>query len=229
VERGLLAFRAADTHLHLLVLCDRRAAGQLARRIEIALTMAGEVDGAGFAAVFHPVRDGRHLTNAFWYILRQHERHELQVDVWGEASNLPDLIGLRVTGWRSAENVAAVLPRVSTRGLLDCLGLKSLGPAGEPIHLVADATAAAVCLPDLTGRGRLMREVRVARCAAAHVVGPSIRVARLSDLLRVSQRTAHRLRRQRPNRAVTRAIRLQLGLRAQALEQVHAVSPQFAS
>ena len=47
-SRGLLAFRAADTHLHLQVACGRPEAGELARRLEIALVRALRL-AVGFA------------------------------------------------------------------------------------------------------------------------------------------------------------------------------------
>jgi len=50
-EPGLLAFSGADTHVHLLVACDRAASGQLARRAEISLTRR-LAPGVGFSTSF---------------------------------------------------------------------------------------------------------------------------------------------------------------------------------
>ena len=52
-SRGQLAFRAADTHLHLQVACDRPEAGELARRLEIALVRSLRL-AVGFAPAPRP-------------------------------------------------------------------------------------------------------------------------------------------------------------------------------
>jgi hypothetical protein len=110
--RGLLCFRAADTHVHILALGERGAAAELARRIEIALAL-GLGHCVGFSqAYIRPVESQRHLLRAFWYVLRQDEHHGVDGDAFHDASSLPDLLGARVLGTWTAEAVRAALPRV---------------------------------------------------------------------------------------------------------------------
>jgi hypothetical protein len=70
----LLVFSGVDTHLHLELLCGRTAAGEIVRRIEIALQRWLQPQ-VGFQHYCEPVRDQGHLRRAFFYILRQRERH----------------------------------------------------------------------------------------------------------------------------------------------------------
>jgi hypothetical protein len=71
--QGLLSFRLADTHLHLLAACDRDEAGQLARRVEISLAQKLSLDVSFVPAYFKAVDDGRHLYRAFLYVPRIRE------------------------------------------------------------------------------------------------------------------------------------------------------------
>jgi len=189
-EPGLLAFSGADTHVHLLVACDRAASGQLARRAEISLTRR-LAPGVGFSrAHILPVEGQRHLQNTFAYVLRQEERHGLPKDPCFDASSLPDLLGLRVTGAFMATSVRALLPQVGRAELLGWLGADLEQPAGS-FDLLPDAAAAAVCLPALVGHSRAARE---ARRAAVQLVGRELSTRELSSLLGVGERTVKRLR-----------------------------------
>ena len=98
----LLVFALADTHLHLLVACSRKEAGKLARRIEIQLSHQLDLSVGFTPAYIVPIRDGRHFYNTFYYILNQNRHHQLESDPLREATNLWDLLGLRVVGRYSA-------------------------------------------------------------------------------------------------------------------------------
>jgi hypothetical protein len=108
---GLVAFRAADTHVHLQALCDLRAAGQLGRRAAIALRRSLALPVRFKPCHVKPINDQAHLYRAFHYILRQDDHHDLNVDTYHEASNLPDLLGMRLVGRYTWENMRAHLPR----------------------------------------------------------------------------------------------------------------------
>ena len=148
----LLAFGLADTHLHLLVACDREAAGQLARRVEISLAQRLCLDVRFVPAYFKSVDDGRHLYRAFTYVLEQSTHHGLEWDPLHEASNLPDLLGLRVLGAYTAVAVRRRLPRIKRPDLLACMGLDELQPMDGPLEHAVGATLAAAGLPDLSGK-----------------------------------------------------------------------------
>jgi len=133
-EFGLLCFRGADTHGHVELACNRDAAGEFARRVEIALTLGLGVDGGFQPAWVGPIHDQRHLQATFRYILRQRDHHELESDPFHEASNLPDLLGLRPLGVYTAARVRELLPRVHRDDLLELLGA-DLGSPPDPRHL----------------------------------------------------------------------------------------------
>jgi len=210
-EYNLIAFRLADTHLHALALTTKRQAAQLARRAEISISLRRR-HTPGFAKVWlKPVQDQRHLQNLFAYIHGQERHHAINADPHHDGGNLPDLLGLRTTGAYAIEKVRQVLPRVDRRQLLDALGVTDLHPADGPLDLLPDAAAAAMALPHLRGS---TREVRQARRAAAEVAGDRLRRKDLARLLHTSTPALRRDRGLRPDPALVRAIRLQLGFRA---------------
>jgi len=215
-DHRLLAFRAADTHLHVEALCDRRSAGRLARRLELSLHKVIGYPVAFEPARIWPIKSQRHLYNAARYILRQDERHGVDIDPWAEASNLPDLLGLRVIGRHTTIEVGRCLPRMTAAELTAIVGLKAdqLTEGDhwiEAVDQLADATAAAVALPQLRGRAA---EVVVARRAAAAVTREVLDASALAAALCTSERTARRLRAESPDPLQSEAIRRQLRLRA---------------
>ena len=210
----LLAFRAADTHLHLLVACKRAAAGELARRVEIGLRQRLGLEVPFAPAHIEPVAGQRHLRNAFFYVLRQEERHRLGGDPLHDASNLPDLLGLRVTGTWTAAHVRARLPRVTRGRLAALLGARAPDAPIEDWRTLADAAAAAVAMPALEGSTAVVTQ---ARRAAARVAAKHLRATELAAQLGVSARTARRLRTQPPDPRLASAVAGQLGLRQRPL------------
>ncbi len=212
---GLLAFRLADTHLHAAAICNRRNAAELCRRAEISLTRRRR-EYPGFSTLFvKPIQDQRHLTNLFAYILNQHTHHGIDTDPRHEASTLPDLLGLRITGASTIQTTRTVLPRVNRAQLLRAMGIDRLDPADGPLDWLPDAAAAAVCLPHLRCREPGSPTlIQAARTAAVHVAGDRAPTTHLADLLDVSPRTIRRMRSQEPDQRLREAIRLQLGLRS---------------
>jgi hypothetical protein len=213
-EHALLAHNTVDTHLHMLPVCDRRAAGELTRRVEIQAKLKLRLD-VGFATPrFEPIRGQWHLANTFDYILGQHPHHGLDWDPFFEASNLPDLLGLRVIGAYTANNVRRLLPRIHREHLLAWLQVAELEPADGPPTELVQATLAAAGLGTLRGKNA---ETLAAKRALVQVAGPATATKVLSDLLGLSSRGINLLReglRQRPaDERLVMAIRLQLGLR----------------
>ena len=125
-EFGLFAFSHADTHGHAGISCSRAAAGKFARRVLSALTQTIPVDGGFAPARFKDIDDQRHLDRLFDYILNQQNHHGAFVDAYHDASNLPDLLGLRVTGAYTAQTVRALLPRGATAS--DAVGKIAVHP-----------------------------------------------------------------------------------------------------
>lgn len=205
----LLSFALSDTHLH-----NAKGAlgsgGELARRVEISLTRRFGFE-VGFARVHvEPVRDIWHLYNTFTYVLRQDRRHSLpDYDPLREASNLPDLLGLRGLGGYTAGNVRRYLPRVTRGQLLQLLGVPELAPADGPLDRIVRAATAAVCRPHLAG---CSREVCAARRAVIEIARDRLHVKQLAELLDVHRATIHRLCQIPPDPVLIQQVRLQLGL-----------------
>jgi len=213
----LLAFRAADTHIHALVLDDFVGAGEFARRVEISMQRRLR-PGVGFSEVHRKrVLDQAHLRNTFNYVLRNPARHDAQMDPLGEASNLPDLMGLRLLGEWTLDLTRAALPRVQVRELVDHLPVRSAGARVDERLLAESAEAAAGLLPGgLAHRAPSARQgglPREAAIAAVHAL-PEETVAATARRLALSSRTVERFRTVEPDAALLRATRGQLNLRS---------------
>jgi hypothetical protein len=220
---GLLAFRAADTHIHMLAACDRRAAGKLAHAVEVALRLRLRLAVPFAPARIKVVADQHHLHNAFGYVLRQAERHDLPIDPFHEASSLPDLVGLRVVAPDLAFRVSAMLPRSRPRqlaielGLVPCEDAAPFIPGVDDLDQLSDSAAAAAAMPALVGRRGRAQAVRRAAVALAEESAVGRRGPSALDLaarLGCSARTVTALRSQPLDQTVLRAVRGQLRLRA---------------
>jgi hypothetical protein len=219
-ELELLAFSLADNHLHLLVACLRAAAGELARTLELSLGRSLALEAGFSPALIKPVEDGWHLDRCFRYVLRQPERHGIGGDPLREASNLPDLLGLRPLGAATAAAVREHLPRIKRADLLALLGVRALGPSDGGLEHLVEAALAASALPSLDGSSR---EVLAARRAALEVIGCRLPVREAARLLGTGERMLFRLRQRPVDAALVQAIRLQLHL----IEQRGAVPGVF--
>ena len=209
-DHRLLAHNAADTHLHMELVEDEHVSKEIARRIEISLHHQLALPVGFDRAMPEPILGQRHLVNCFDYILRQQPRHGLTWDPYHEASNLPDLLELRVLGQHCRRYQQQRLPRFNTRRLLGYLGISRLVPANGPPDLVVPAGLAAAGLVSLSGRGPRQA---AARRAILEVVGHQMPLARLARQMGVNRRTLQRARLLAPDKRLVQAIRLQLGLR----------------
>lgn len=216
----LLAFRAADDHLHLLTSASREDAGELARRVQIALVNTLRPPSGFQPAWLEPVVDGRHLRRAFLYVLRQDQKHGFAHDPFAEASNLPDLLGLRVPGIWTAALVRRRLPRVGRPDLLPLIGAPDLDEreldfAALAEASLAQATLAATAGADLRSRDPLQVQ---ARAAAVRLAEGKLGTAALAAALGITARTVQRLREQPVEPRVLKAVEGQLRLRAESPE-----------
>jgi hypothetical protein len=206
---GMLVFRAADTHLHAILVTSRQEAGRFAHAAEVSLRGRLRLP-VGFAAGhLVAIRDQAHLLRAFHYVLRQETRHGLEADREHEASSLPDLLGLRLIGAHTIDRVRRHLPRVGRPELVAHLGVASLPEAERP-DLARVAAAAAAGIGDLGDAGS---DARAGRRAVAHAL-PGLSVSQISALVGAPARTVQRWRVEPPDTRLVRAVRLQLGLRA---------------
>jgi hypothetical protein len=206
----LLALNGADNHLHQELVEPRAVCGKLIHRIETSVRARLKIPVGWDDPEFKPIWNQGHLYHAFGYILDQEPRHGLARDPFHEATNLSDLLGLRVLGAYTANHVREYLPRINRVDLLRHLGVEALHEAAGPPSLVVPATLAASGLQDLTARDA---EGRRARHAAMEVVGGQLPRARLAEMLGVDRRTLQRMNGSEADRRLVRAIKLQLGLR----------------
>ncbi len=206
-EFGLFVFRQVDTHGHAGADCSRTDAGRFARRVQSALTQVLPVEGGFAPAQYKDIADQRHLDHLFDYILEQQNHHGAFVDPFHDASNLPDLLGLRTTGVYTAQQVRALI----TRGrLLRHFGVEDLDGRLVDFALLADAAAAAVGLSRLSPRCHVSA---AARHAAVHVAGDAVQASAVSELLAIGTRHVTRLRARQPSDALVGTVRRQLFLR----------------
>jgi hypothetical protein len=205
----LLAFGLADNHLHLETGDDRPTAGELARVIELSLGRTLEL-AAGFAPVYiKPITDARHLYATFRYVLRQPSHHQLPVDPRREASNLPDLLGLRTLGSYTRVNVRRLLPRIRRADVLALLGVPDLSEARGPVEWLAEAALAASALPSLRGKSP---DAVATRRAVIDLIDGRASTGTIAAWLGVSERTVFDLKRSAADGALVSAIARQLHL-----------------
>ncbi len=209
-EARLLCFNVPDNHVHLEHAESKAVGAELVRRIKISISRQLQLP-VGFAPPDHrPILHQGHLLRAFDYILRQQPRHGLAWDPYHEASNLSDLLGLRVIGAQTAGTVRQLLPRVDRRFLLRLLGVTELTETTGPHHRVLAAARAASGLTNLRRRSVQARSVWR---AVLEVLKDELPLVRIAELLGVARETVHRIRGIAPDPRLVHAIRLQLGLR----------------
>ncbi len=225
LARGLVAFRVADTHVHVLAATSRQGAGELARYAQSSLRQRLGIPVAFERARIRPIADEAHLRNALRYLLRQESHHGTDLDPAHDGSCLPDFLGMRdLGGVRALERLRTLLPRLSAAELRTWASLPAYSQVEPNPGLLPDAAAAAFGLPDVKGTSDAHHLARV--CAAHAVPLPSAEVARL---LYTGQRTVQRYR-QTPAapervRAVLLQLRLRTTLRARAIPWDEAHEP----
>jgi hypothetical protein len=209
----LLSFGCPDTHLHLEPACSHVEAVELDRRVKIHIRKLLHPDVGFQRSRIDPVRDQWHLFNTFRYAITQQEHHGCHVDPFFEATVLPDLLGLRVTGAYLLASVRSLLPRVTRELLLCWLGAPTLDEHVDELRLdlLGEAAAAAVALPHLLGRGA---DVVAARRAAVHLACRRLRLGEVADRLSIGLRTVKRLKGTPVNARLLHAVEAQLCLRS---------------
>jgi hypothetical protein len=209
---GLLAFRVVDTHLHALFAAPRRDAGVVTQIVESALNQSLRFPAPFDAARFRPVADLHHLRAAVLYVLRQTERHGANVDRAHDGSSLPDVLGMRCIDAGAWSRLLAALPRLGRDQLLPLLPIELEARVPfAPEHL-ADAAAAALGLPSLSGN---RPEAVLGRRAAIAIGEAHLGVGELAEAIGSSVHSVRRLRSARGElpQALVVAVRRQLAVR----------------
>jgi hypothetical protein len=207
-ERYKLAlFRAADNHVHMLLACPRAAAGRAAQAA--AASIARHNRTAFEPSAIRAIEDSAHLARVIPYIARQASHHGLTSDPWAEASNVPDLLGLRPAGAHTIGVLRALVPRLSGLELRTAAGWPGATAAFDAARLPESLLAVAMTTR-LSPRTPLHLGVAV---AASHVAAVHLRGSEIDSLLGQRPRTGRRLRAAAPRPALVRAIELQFDLR----------------
>ena len=205
----IVAWKLADTHLHLVVLTDRAGVDALVRRLRIWVTSALRPGVSLEVQRTKPLSGQSHLEAAFHYALRQDIHHGVETDLMQDASALPDILGLRVLSPELPLRVREHLPRLRRDALLAHLAVPALEVALHAEHLLESALAAFAI--DAMGLDKVDVQARRAAIAAAAGLGPT----RIADLLGVTPQAVCRLARAPVSAPDVRAVRLQMALRAQ--------------
>ncbi len=229
----LLAFGAADTHLHLELLGDRATAGAAAQRVACSLHWALDL-GVPFAPTrTKPLADHAHERSTFHYVLNQHRRHGTSNDPPLDATSLPDLLGLRVLGTDDLLlRVREHFPRLQRGDLLPHLGVEELEPVSQDLleavaveghhALLRDAAAGAIALGTLEGRAPRVVE---ARTALVHLLAPCCSPATVGAVVERTDSVIRRTRQRPENPALQRAIGLRIDLHVRMSSTVHNPAP----
>lgn len=211
-DRGLLAFGAADTHGHILMVGDRTMAGELAHAAETALAYALPSPVGFGAAEITVVRDQAHLVSTFRYVQRNAAHHGVTEPGATEASSLHDLLGLRIVAPWLGFRVRRLLPRTTRDELLELMNLPTLGVSGEPSpSTLAPAAAAAIGRADLRGDEPMVVAVRT---AAVALVRDAWRPAEIGRALGLTERSVRRHSTREARADVLEGLRRQLAWRA---------------
>jgi hypothetical protein len=175
LERGrdfdLTSFSAAASHLHAHNGGDRGQSVELARRIQISLARSMPEIVGFYAPYVEPIQDEKHLYRTFRYILGQDKHHQLAIDPLREASNLPDLLGLRPLGRYTAATVQQWLPAIRGPELVRMLQVEQLAEVPPHVPRTIEAGLAAANLCGLRGKGEAQRRLRHALLA---ILAPAV-------------------------------------------------------
>jgi hypothetical protein len=233
-------FHLGTDHVHAVVFCPENAVARWAQSVEASWTL-----GVGLPIGFgryhcKPVHDQGHLETLLGYVLRQDRRHERRFDPLHSGSNGPDLCGGRLTGAGPRTLVEQYLPRFGPRRIEELL----LGRPSRPLHefgpaptglvgpalerVLRSAAASAVGRADLRStRGNVWAARRaLLHLVRKHQLGQTVDERRM---LGCSSRGLHRLSASPPEPAVRRAVDWQVSFHLTSMEEMPAVSSEFAS
>ncbi|MFO0552131.1 MAG: hypothetical protein U0271_27340 [Polyangiaceae bacterium] len=205
-----MAFRIADTHLHVVLAGDpataRLAAGHFARYAAASLHYRLKLPVAFEPARIRPIDTPMHLERSLRYLATQEQHHGTNFDPCHDGGSFPDVLGMRLVphGEVALSRIRWLLPRVTKSTVQRWLGIDGLGSDGGDPRLLADAAAAALGVGDLMGRSPAQN---VARRAAVHAT--TMGTSQLAKLLRLTARAVELLRHADCAPEIVRAVQLQ--------------------
>jgi hypothetical protein len=210
---SLLAFRGADTHLHVIAQADRARVGEAARRAALRLRYALHLPIGFEAARIRPVADQRHLENAVRYVLRQEQHHGTDSDPYHDAGALPEALGMRLLDPALAGRLTSALPRLTRAALLESVAWHpddtvELTPADA--GLATEAAAAALGAEGAVGNGR---DAAAVRALALALSDERAVIDAIAARLRIGARALRALRARAPGKERVTAARRQASAR----------------
>jgi hypothetical protein len=224
LSRGyaLLAFRLVGAELHVLVACSEQRAERLGCRLSAHFAppeRRGQPPLFGWADA---ITSREALQDAFYRLMKPALGGSQGHDTEHEASNLPDLVGLRVNGDYTRLNVRSLLPDVHAPELFAFLEMPGISPP-ERFTIWEELPAAASAAFAISDVHAPQPDARRARTAAVHTARRHLPVARVSQLMRLRRRTVRRRQRTPVDRDALRAVSMPLTLRRirRAQEPMH--------
>lgn len=184
---GLLAFRVHDHTLRVLVQASQSSTQDFARHLRICLAhrmdLGSDFQRVRLSAVVGPQQ-------LYWQLLHVLRGPALPVhDPLAEASNLHDLLGLRVIGRATRLRLVALLPELDPASLQSLLPVSDFATAPIIDELLTDSAAAAACVAHVDVSGADGRRARAALHLARVVLrtrrgrGPRVTARALQELL----------------------------------------------
>ncbi|MFP6685533.1 MAG: hypothetical protein VB934_12500, partial [Polyangiaceae bacterium] len=192
--------------------CSRSRAERLLHRLRNRFACSNGIQEATKNACLTPITSHGALRDTFHRLMKGTPVSIDEADRHHDASNLPDLVGLRVTGDYTRLNVRALLPQIHGPELMAYLDMPGIQPPATAAlwNSLPDAAAAAFALPAIDTRNSGGAR---ARTAAVHTARRHLSVTRMSQLMHIRRRTVRRLDRAKLRPADVRAVRMQLTLR----------------
>ncbi len=216
----VVLFALVDDHLHLVLLCEREAAGIHARALLLALRPVVAVELA--PAHVSEVRGRAHLEWLVRYLLEQPAHHGIaEHPALATGSCFSDLVGARcVPGL--VLRVPTALPRYRLREAYAIVGLppERLEPASDDhvralgAQRLVDAAGFAVGAPPASGRDAA--SVHARRVAAQLASAAGLHVDELAHAMGVTRDAAHRIGHRPAAPELVAATRMRLALEAAA-------------
>ncbi len=205
----ILTWRLVDTHIHLLVVQSRESAGKLTQVLETVINKRLNL-AIGFSPGFiKPIANQNHLLQTFQYIMRQEDHHQTLIDPFHDASNLPDLLNLRVFEKPLYNHISDYLPRIKRSTLLHFL-------KRDPTLETKSYKDLREAIKSATGIYHLKKNigiVRKAKRAALFLSKKDLSPVQQAGYLEISTRTIRRLKQKPPEPSLVSAIKAQLAMR----------------
>lgn len=196
-------FGVSGSSARIAAACTHEESGRLAHRLATSLRTLLHLPGR-----FAPARRER-VGPERLRMLVDSILEDTRDDPAHEATNLPDLLGLRRIGSTTDRILHQLLPQLRRSHLLSILGCDRLAPGTSLAHLRA-ATATSIAATDLGSRSREVVAARRAAVRAAREIGAS--TDEIRDILGMSRNGIYNLELRTASPLLVDSIRLLLTL-----------------